>query len=226
LLRGRYQGVALTSDQSSFSIDLVSSLGLQQGIQAGDRRAEYFRTQGGLLIQPFLDDNNNGKLDSGEKIYTSNPELLIVINNRPLKSFQPDMRSDRILLRLFPGIYRLDLDPSGFPPDWQAKQDGLAVDVVAGGYTTVSIPFIRAFTRAGVVTDIQGNAVAGARVEAIDKNQNIRRFSVTNAAGVFYLENLPQGNYTLEINGLQAGSLKLEPTSEPFQELNLQQPTN
>ncbi|HLP91457.1 MAG TPA: carboxypeptidase-like regulatory domain-containing protein [Nostocaceae cyanobacterium] len=226
LLRGRYQGVALTSDQSSFSIDLVSSLGLQQGIKPGDRRAEYFRTQGGLLIQPFFDDNNNGKLDPGEKIYTNNPELLIIINNRPLKSFQPDIRSDRILLRLFPGIYRLDLDPSGFPPDWQAKQDGLAVDVVAGGYTAVSIPFIRAFTRAGVVTDIQGNAVAGARVEAIDKNQNIRRFSVTNAAGVFYLENLPQGNYTIEINGLQTGSLKLEPTSEPFQELNLQQPAN
>ncbi|MBD2528224.1 hypothetical protein H6G97_01115 [Nostoc flagelliforme FACHB-838] len=39
------------------------------------------------------------------------------------------------------------------------------------------------------------------------------------------LEGLPQGKYTLQINGKSAGSLKLEESSEPFQELNLQQPS-
>jgi hypothetical protein len=58
-LRGRYQGISLTSDQSTFSLDLVSSLSLQRGIKPGDRRSEYFRSQGGLLIQPFFDKNSN-----------------------------------------------------------------------------------------------------------------------------------------------------------------------
>jgi hypothetical protein len=224
LLRGRYQGVSLTSEQASFTIDLVSSLGLQQGITPGDRRSEYFRTQGGLLIQPFLDSNNNGKRDAGEEIYITNSESLIVINNRPLRSFQPEIRRDRILLRLSPGVYRLDLDPAGFPPDWQAKQEGLAVDIVAGSYTSVAIPFIRAYTLSGIITDAQNNSIAGARVEAIDKNQGIRRFSVTNGAGVYYLEGLTQGDYSLEINSKPVRTIQLDSSSEPFQELNLQQP--
>lgn len=223
MLRGRYQGVSLTNEQATFSVDLVSSLGLQQGITPGDRRSEYFRTQGGLLIQPFFDKNNNGKRDAGEEIYTKSPETLLVINNRSIKSLQPDIRGDRILIRMAPGTYRLDLDPAGFPPDWQATVEALAVDVIAGSYTPVTIALIQAYTRSGVVTDSQGKAVAGARVEAIQQERGIRRFSVTNGAGVYYLEGLPQGNYTLQINGKDAGNLKLEPSSEPFLELNLQQ---
>ncbi|MBD2293468.1 carboxypeptidase regulatory-like domain-containing protein [Anabaena sphaerica FACHB-251] len=221
-LRGRYQGVSVTSDQSTFSLDLVSSLSLQRGIKPGDRRSEYFRSQGGLLIQPFFDKNNNGKRDSGEEFYTKDAETLVIVNNRAIKSFLPDIRSDRILLRLAPGKYRLDLDPAGFPPDWQATIEALAVDVIPGSYTPVMIPLILSYTVSGVVTDAQGNAVAGARVEAIETTQGIRRFSVTNGAGVYYLETLPQGNYQLEINGKSAGNLTLDAASEPFQELNLQ----
>ncbi|MBD2387293.1 carboxypeptidase-like regulatory domain-containing protein [Cylindrospermum sp. FACHB-282] len=224
LLRGRYQGVTVTSDQASFSVDLVSSLGLQQGITPGDRRSEYFRTQGGLLIQPFFDRNGNGKRDAGEDAYTENVESLLVINTRSIKPLKPEVLGDRILLRLPPGTYRLDLDPAGFPPDWQATIDALAVDVVAGGYTPIVIPLFPAYTRSGVVTDAQGKAVAGARVEAIQSDKGIRHFSVTNGAGVYYLEGLHQGNYTLQINGKSVDSLKLQESSEPFQELNLQQP--
>ncbi|WP_353932659.1 carboxypeptidase-like regulatory domain-containing protein [Okeanomitos corallinicola TIOX110] len=223
MLRGRYQGVSVNSDQSSFSIDLVSGLNLQRGIKPSDRRSEYFRTQGGLLIQPFFDKNNNGKRDSNEEFYTQDAGLLVIINNRPLRSFSPDIRSDGILIRLAPGTYRLDLDPAGFPPDWQANNTALAVDVIPGSYTPVVIPLILSYTVSGVVTDSQGDALVGARVEAVEKNQGIRRFSVTNGAGVYYLENLPQGNYQLEINGKSAGSLNLDQSSEPFQELNLKE---
>ncbi|MDZ8067968.1 MAG: carboxypeptidase-like regulatory domain-containing protein [Nostoc sp. DedQUE08] len=70
-------------------------------------------------------------------------------------------------------------------------------------------------------TDTQ--AIAGARVEAIQPDRGTRRFSATNGAGVYYLEGLPQGKYTLQINGKSFGSLTLEESSEAFQELNLQQ---
>ncbi len=225
-LRGRYQGVSVNSDQATFSVDLVSSLGLQRGFTPGDRRSQYFRTQGGLLIQPFFDRNNNGKHESGEEFYTTNPESLFVINNRSIKSFQPDIRGDRILIRIPTGNYRLELDPAGFPPDWQATIDALAVDVVAGSYTPVMVSLIRSYTRSGVIIDAQGNVVVGARVEAIQPKQGNRRFSVTNGAGVYYLEGLQQGNYILQINGKSAGSLQLQESSEPYQELNLQQPSS
>lgn len=219
LLRARYQGISVTTDESTFSLDLVSSLGLQRGITAGDRRTDYFRTQGGLLIQPFFDKNNNGKRDRSELAYTDSE--LFTINNRSIKSFQPYISSDRIMIRLSPDTYRLQLDPAGFPPDWQVTPDALAVKVVAGSYTPISIPLTRSYTRSGVITDSQGNAVAGARVEAIQSNSIKNRFSVTNSAGVYYLEGLQQGEYQLQINGKSTGSLKLEGNSEPFKELNL-----
>ncbi len=137
---------------------------------------------------------------------------------------QPEVQSDRTLVRLPPGTYRLDLDPAGFPPDWQAASEALAVNVVAGSYTPVAIPLIQSYTRYGVITDAQGNAIAGARVEAMPAGRGKRRFSVTNGAGVYYLEGLRQGNYLLQVNGKSAGNLNLEASSVAFQELNIKQP--
>lgn len=226
LLRVRYQGVSVTSDESSFNVDLVSSLGLQRGISLGDRRTDYFRTQGGMLIQPFFDGNSNGKWDAGEKFYTEEAQILVSINNTQLKSLQPDIHKDRILVRLNPGSYRLDLDPAGFPPDWQSTNDAYAVDVVAGSYTPVLLPLARAYTVSGVITDAQGKPINGARVEAISTTSGKRLFSVTNGAGVYYLERLQNDTYNLAVNGkaTENSKIKLTASSQVFQELNLQQP--
>ena len=85
---------------------------------------------------------------------------MLTLNNKPLKSFLRQIQSDACgglclgtLVRMFPGIYRLDLDPAGLPPDWQAAAESLAVDVIAGSYTLVMIPLIRSYTRSGVITD-------------------------------------------------------------------------
>jgi hypothetical protein len=224
LLRGRYQGVSLTSNQSSFSIDLVSSLNFQGGLSAGDRRSHHLRTQGGLLIKTFLDKNNNSKHDPGEEYYTDPEGAMVLVNNRPIKTLRPEVASDRTKLRLTPGKYRIDIDPAGFPPDWRAETDAFAVNVVAGSYTPVMIPLIQSYSFSGVVIDAQGQPLAGARVEAISTDKAKRSFSVTNTAGVYYLEGLSQGEYTLLVNGKSIQIIKLDADSPPFQELELQQP--
>jgi len=134
------------------------------------------------------------------------------------------VQNDRITVRHPPGSYRLDLDSAGFPLDWFTNKNAIAVDVVAGSYTPIMIPFTRSYTRTGVVTNSTGEAIAGTRVEAIGKdknNNNIRRFSVTNGAGVYYLEGLQKGEYELQINGKSVGKLKIEESDEAFGELNL-----
>jgi hypothetical protein len=225
LLRANYQGIGINSDESRFGIEIASSFNTLGGIRPGDRRSDYFRTQGGLLVQPFFDKNGNGKRDKGEEIYSDRPDLLMIINNKPLKFFTTQSQSDGTIVRLTPGTYRLDLDPAGFPIDWQANTDALAVDVVAGSYTPISVPLVKAYTRSGIVTNTQGEPVGGARVEAVGSDGK-RIFSVTNGAGVYYLERLQTGEYKLEINGTPAkdSALKLEESSEAFQELNLQLP--
>jgi Carboxypeptidase regulatory-like domain len=224
-LQGRYQGVSLGSDQSSFSLELVSGFETQRGIKPDEyNRSQYLRTLGGVLVKPYFDDNQNGKRDISEKIYTDNAELLLSLNNQYLKNFQPETKEDGILMQLKPGRYRLDIDPAGNPIDWHAITEALAVDVVAGGYTTVEIPFVRDYTRTGLVTDANGKPVAGVRVEAIQKESGLRRVSVTNSAGVYYLQGLSQGFYTIEVAGKEyaSNSMLLEQSSESFKEVNLQ----
>jgi hypothetical protein len=223
LLRTRYQQVSAISDRSTFNLELVSNFNLQQGITPGDRRSDYLRSLGGVSIQPFFDRNQNGKRDGGEDVYLDNPELLIILNNRPLKGVQAETNRKRLLVRLPPGTVRIDIDPAGFPPDWQATGDAYAVDIAAGSYTLIQIPLIPAYTLAGVVVDAQGQPVGGARVEAISVKTGDRVFSVTNDAGVYYLERLKQGTYSLQINGkaAQPNTIEIEQTSKPLRELNL-----
>jgi hypothetical protein len=223
LLRSRYQGVSLTSAEATFSIDLVSSLNVQKGIKKGDRQSDHLRTQGGIVMQPFFDVNDNSKFDAGEKMLTDTDDLLI-LNNKPIKLWSGRKQSDRIFVRLPPDTYRLDLDPAGFPPEWQTTFNSLAINVNAGSYTPILIPLVRSYSVSGIVTKAEGKPINGAKVEAVNPNSNDRVFSVTNEAGVFYLERLRQGTYTITINGkpAQPGTITLNESSESFQELNLQ----
>ena len=223
-VQARYQGISAVSDESSFQIGIVPRLNTQRGIRPDSPDQDRLRTRGGLLIQPFLDENNNGKRDSGESIYHENSDLLLSINHSELNQYRPDNRAEGLFLTLPPDTYRLDLDPAGFPLDWQASQAAYAVSTTAGQFTSVEIPFTRAYTLIGRVTDIQGEAIAGQRVDAIALHSEKSQRSVTNSAGVFYIEGLPQGEYRFEINGesVEDGSLDLQEVTEGLQEINFQ----
>ncbi|MDJ0736549.1 MAG: carboxypeptidase-like regulatory domain-containing protein [Nostocaceae cyanobacterium] len=224
-LRLRYQGVSATSNSDNFRIELSPSFSLQPRLTLGDSRYERFRSEGGLLIQPFLDKNGNGKLDKNEKIHTEDAELLLTVNNKPIKSFGVDTSKTKsgILIKLTPNNYRVDLDPAGYPIDWKPTQTAYAVEVAAGGYTPIQIPFTPSYTVAGTLTNAEGKPIGGARVEAVFKDKNKKIVSVTNGAGIFFLENLQQGTYNLLINDKTAKpeQITIDANSEPMQEINL-----
>ncbi len=224
-LRLRYQGISTTSDRSSFRIELSPSFYIQPKLALGDTRYERLRGEGGLLIQPFLDQNGNGKLDKKEKIYTEDLDLLLSLNNKSIKRFRPDTNSNGVLIRTAPDNYRLDLDPAGYPIDWKPTQTAYAVEVAAGGFTQLLLPFIPSYTVAGTVINAEGKAVGGARVEAVvtDKGKEKKIMSVTNGAGIFFLENLQQGNYKLLVNDRNAnpGEIVIDENSETMQEVEL-----
>ncbi|MBV6627620.1 MAG: carboxypeptidase regulatory-like domain-containing protein [Rivularia sp. (in: Bacteria)] len=222
-LRARYQGASLTSENSAFRLEFLPSINLQGGFRGNKRQDNRLRTQGGILFQAFFDRNANGKRDSGEKLYRDNLNLLISLNNKSLKSAKPEKTGNWTSVNLSPNKYRLDLDPAGFPFDWQASTSSYAVEVVAGSYTQVSIPLVPAYTVSGAVKDKQGNALAGATVEAINSQTGKKYLSITNSAGVYYLEHLMQGNYYLQIDGkeLSQNRIKLDSNSQNWQKVNI-----
>ena len=222
-VRLRYDGVSTISDTASFRIELASSVDFSPNLSPGDTRFERLRSEGGIFIQSFLDKNNNGVRDHDEEIYTKDFELLLILNNKKFNPLFSNITKQGVSLKLAPGIYRIDLDPSGYPIDWKPTKVSTAIEVVAGSYTTVSIPFIASYTVAGTVTDSTGEPIAGARVEAISTTKDTKVFSITNSSGVFYLEQLPLGTYQIKVNGksVEPSTIKINPQSETLQELNL-----
>ncbi|NJM22937.1 MAG: carboxypeptidase regulatory-like domain-containing protein [Richelia sp. SM1_7_0] len=136
-LRLLYQGISTTSSSDSLRIELSPSFYIQPQLALGDSRYERLRGEGGLLIQPFLDKNGNGKLDKNEKIYTEDADLLLSLNNKSIKRLRPDITNNGVMIQIPPNNYRLDLDPAGYPIDWKPTQTAYAVEVAAGGYTQI-----------------------------------------------------------------------------------------
>ena len=224
-LQLKYQAVSSFSDASQFSLSLVSSMGTQGGFYAGNRRLDAMRTQGGLLIQPFLDRNTNGLKDEGEPTYMETTEFLEINQNIP-PSYRMEKHSDRLLVRLTPGNYRVDIDPSGFPPDFQPADLAFAAKVTEGSYTHISLPLQPVHTVNGVITQNDGKPMGGARVEVINLESKKSKFTITNAAGVYYLDSLPHGKYEIRVNGqaIHNQPLILTEQSKSMQELNFQMP--
>ena len=223
-LRGRYQQVSLNSNRSDFRLELVPHFSPQNKLLSDSQSFNGLYRQGGILIQPFLDRNSNGLRDRDEELILEEPDLLLVLNNRALRTFRYQVADDGILVTLPPNFYRLDLDPAGFPLDWQAKTKAYALEVKTGAYTLVPIPLTISYTIIGSATDSEGKLLAGVQVKAIPSQGNNAVFSITNTAGIFVLENLEPGNYkfTIQNKPTQPEKILLDSTDETFQELNLQ----
>ena len=224
-IRGTYRQVGLGSNRDNFLIQVFPSFSLQPDLALGDRRFQNLRTRGGLWLKPFLDKNSNGIMDDDDEIYSETPKQLFKINNRSLKNFSGfNTTPQAIIVQIPPGTYRLDLDPSGYPLDYKPINTAYAVEVVAGSYTTVAIPFVPSYTVGGTVVDNQGKAIVGARVEAISIIGENKVISVTDGTGIFYLENLQRGVYKLFVNGQETepNSVEITKDTPSLSEINLQ----
>ena len=228
----KYQNISLGNNNSSFSVRISSSAFLSSSVSFGKSRFERLRTEGGLVLIPFLDKNGNDRKDRGEKIYTKNledetAEFLFLINDQDIRRFSnysPELRNNGIFVRLPPDTYRFELDPIGIPLGLKSNQLVSAVEVKAGSYTPIYIPLTTAYALLGVVLDDAGNPVRGLRVEAIPRSgEGAKILSITNGAGIYYLESLSPGEYDLLINGVpaQPERIRFDETSEVFTEIDL-----
>jgi Carboxypeptidase regulatory-like domain len=219
-LRGSYRGVS-ENGRDSYALELNTTLLTSSGIEGTDSQIDEFRAIGQVKLTAFIDSNGNNRQDPGEASYYD--PLLFKINQKPLKDFQPENGIDLATIKLPFGSYRLDIDPAGYPINYRASTDAMRVDVAAGNITPISIPLVPAYVTTGALLDSAGKPVGGARVEAISLKNGREITSVTNDAGIYYLEGLEQGEYKVNINGLTTtpARILITPNSQSTQELNL-----
>ena len=70
--------------------------------------------------------------------------------------------------------------------------------------------------------DAKGNPVGGAKVEANPVEKGNKSFAVSNGAGVFFVDNLHQGNYQLLLDGqMQSERVDIKSDSKTMIEVTL-----
>jgi Carboxypeptidase regulatory-like domain len=219
-LRGSYRGAG-DNGRDSYSLELNTTLLTSQGIQGTDAQIEELRAQGQVEFTAFLDTDGNGRQDPGEASYYD--PLLFKINQKPLKNFRVANETNSGKIKLPSGSYRMDIDPAGYPINYRASTEAMRVDVAAGNITPISVALVPAYVTTGAVLDTAGKPVGGARVEAISIKNGMKISSVTNDAGIYYLEGLEQGEYKVNVSGLatKPDRIRITPTSQITQELNL-----
>ncbi len=218
-LRGSYRGAG-DNGRDNYSIELNTTLLTSQGIQGTDTQIEELRAQGQVEFKAFLDTNGNGLQDPGEAAYYD--PLLFKVNQKPLRDFRVVNETNSGKIKLPSGSYRMDIDPAGYPINYRASTEAMRVDVAAGNITPISIALVPAYVTTGAVLDTAGKPVGGARVEAISIKNGMKISSVTNDAGIYYLEGLEQGEYKINIGDLptKPDRILIAPTSPVTQELN------
>jgi Carboxypeptidase regulatory-like domain len=221
-MRASYRTGIGSNSQDAYAIELTTALFTGDGrIRGTFDRVEEFRTFGKVVVQAFLDKNQNGRQDAGEESYWD--PLLLRVNEKPLVSFSPRITDNRAELNLPNGSYRVDVDPAGYPISYSSRLEALRVNVVSGGVTTVQIPLIPAYGLTGFVKNTSGETLAGARVEAVNIKTKVKVISISNDAGFYSIENLEQGEYKLTVSGFPTTPdiLKITPNSPPGQNIDL-----
>lgn len=215
-LRLNYQDISVISNDRLFFLNVSTNARIEPNLSLSNRSytLQNLRGEGGLFIQPFLDKNDNGLYDGDDSIYTDNAERLLKLDGYSVPRYNMEVGSQGLYIRQQAGKYRLDLDPSGYPTTGKPSQESYAVEVTAGGYTTISIPFSVTYTIAGRVLDAQGNPVGGAKVEAVPVDKGNKSIAISNGAGVFFVDNLHQGKYQLMLDGQAAHSEIVEIKSD------------
>ncbi|MDB9540031.1 carboxypeptidase-like regulatory domain-containing protein, partial [Anabaenopsis arnoldii] len=218
-LKAGYSGASAQGVSSGFSLGLVMNLNLnlQDGISTDKRNASQFQGNGAILVQPFYDENNNGVRERNEPLITSSDNSLFMLNNLSLKQNKSlSLIGNGTVIPTPIGEHRLDLDPAGYPIGWEPQERAFAVEVAPGAYTIVKVPFVKTATVEGRLRNQLGQPVNGARVEAISTSNQKKYFSITSPSGAFYLDNLPLGEYTLNVGGLDITPRTLQLNKSEF----------
>jgi Carboxypeptidase regulatory-like domain len=220
-LNGSYRGVSESVNQSEFSLSLSTTLLIDGGVRGTDTRLEDLRRFGRIQVSAFFDNNQNGVRDPGEQEYWD--PLLIKINQSSANLFQTKTEGNVGTISLPPASYRVEVDPAGYPPNFKSDFQPLRVDVVASDTTRISIPLTPSYVVSGILKDQNGNPVADTRVEIISADNKVVADSVTNNAGLFYLEGLSQGTYQIKTGAFPVSptSIKINADTKPLQEVNL-----
>lgn len=207
----RERSGSMTLSQNTTGSILFNS---QTGINFDDQRKI---GRASLILNPFLDKNDNGIKDAGEQVLDEISATLIRESRH-----QKLQIKDRFIENLVPyERYTVEVSPASLnDPFFQIKNTSLSIRVLPNMVNTLNIPVVVVGEVSGVInSDSQTTDVYGLKVNIASKESGFSEVTQTYTGGHYYFVGLMPGNYvaTLEKEQLQNRLLAAEQDSISFQ---------
>jgi len=161
---------------------------------------QFMVNRGAISIVPFVDGNNNDKLDAGERVLDSQLETRMqsgtLVTSADYKNYW--------YIDLDPyKTYMLEVNPVTFEnPLYRPKYKNIAVTIDPNRFKAVTIPIVITGIISGRVSINSGTENTGAnrfKVVIASTDRKFKTEAYTFSDGEYIFENLPPGNYKIYI---------------------------
>ncbi len=98
------------------------------------------------------------------------------------------------------GVYVVELEPEELPIELAVPKTNLVAEVAPSGVTRVSFPVRVEYGVAGKIIDVSGKPISQVRIELINEAGARVLSGVTDKFGLYRLDGVPIGKYTLQIS--------------------------
>lgn len=211
---GRYSsGYYSSGNEWSMSQSIYGSAGYDQFKNKFIMDNQNMVSRGGLTLVPFIDYNNNNKLDNNEKILSSGFKSSMN-SGKVIKSQD---KNDTWYVGLEPyDTYRLEINPQSFDnPLYRPKYESYSVTVDPNHFKEIPVPVFISGIISGNVwqkteTEAKGVSMFKVILESLDGKLKFEKLSFSD--GEFIFDNIPPGKYKLypDYNDLIKRSLTSE----------------
>jgi hypothetical protein len=123
--------------------------------------------------------------------------LTVLMNGQRAAATGPD--GSFFVGGLRPGVYRFELESRNLPVELEPHLAAINVEVGAAAVTRLDFVVRPEYGIAGRVRDVSGRPARGVVVEVVDEAGSIRRAASTDRYGLYRIDGLPLGSYTLGV---------------------------
>ncbi len=140
--------------------------------------------------------------------------LPILVNGRP--ATRTTRGGKYLLTNLDEGVHRVEYDPDRLPIELSPRERKRMVEVAAGAITRADFTLDVEFGIAGRVL-VGGRKLPGLMVELVDRRGDVVARAATDRFGLFRIDGVPIGSYTLRLSPDNAPDADIEWPSRPVE---------
>ena len=182
------------------TISLISDLSFAGGNVTPARFSGLGRERGAIAGKIVIEGENKDFDLDGAIIRVTNTR------NGKISAIKTDSFGSFFVGNLQEGIYVVNIDPDQLPVELSTLKNTIVAEVASSAVTRLNFPVREEYGMAGKITDAAGQPVAEVKVELIGADGKPVTSGVTDEFGFYRFDNVPVGNYTIQVASQDATS--------------------